>query len=333
MDSPSRRTMRTRSLSRSSITRRRSFMYRRTRIRTSREIRSGCARTARTPRRTVPWPRAATSTWSFATTAGRWCGGSNSCRATACTAATFPRSHWNASGTTRLRPTRSTCATKGPTISSRSRSRSGPIRESRRTQRNTSVRKVSDFDVSFFPEGGYLIDGYDCCVAFKALGDDGGSVEVTGVVEERPRGGGRHASHASRRHGLSALHAPYGRTLLRRMHDGGRKDRTLRLACIGTISPACFACCIPNGTFTVMVQSGRPLPEGVAAARPLPRQSVLLPRVERRSSVADLQARQAAGRGAANSAAGQGGQRALRASGLQSGRRTLRRPTCRCGVR
>ena len=45
------------------------------------------------------------------------------------------------------------------------------------------MRKVSDFDVSFFPEGGYLIDGYDCCVAFKALGDDGGSVEVAGVLK------------------------------------------------------------------------------------------------------------------------------------------------------
>ena len=52
-----------------------------------------------------------------------------------------------------------------------------------RDRRNTSVRKVSDFDVSFFPEGGYLIDGYDCCVAFKALGDDGGSVAVAGVVK------------------------------------------------------------------------------------------------------------------------------------------------------
>ena len=49
---------------------------------------------------------------------------------------------------------------------------------------------------------------------------------------------------------------------------------------------------------------------------------MLLPGVERRSSVADLRARQAAGRGAANPAAGQGGQCALRASGLQSGRRT-----------
>ena len=29
-------------------------------------------------------------------TVRRWCGGSNSCRATACAAATFPRSHWNA---------------------------------------------------------------------------------------------------------------------------------------------------------------------------------------------------------------------------------------------
>ncbi len=48
-----------------------------------------------------------------------------------------------------------------------------PYQEDRKTQRNTSMRKVSDFDVSFFPEGGYLIDGYDCCIAFKALGDDG----------------------------------------------------------------------------------------------------------------------------------------------------------------
>ena len=123
-----RRSMRTRSLSRSSITRRRSCISIRTRIRISREIRSGFALTARTPRRTVPWPRAATSTWSFATTAEHWCGASSSCRATACTAATFRRSHWNASGTTRLRPTRSTCAIRGRSTSSRSLSRSGPIR-------------------------------------------------------------------------------------------------------------------------------------------------------------------------------------------------------------
>ena len=43
-----------------------------------------------------------------------------------------------------------------------------------------------------------------------------------GCGEERPRRDSRHASHASRRHGLSALHGPHGRTLLRRMHDGGR---------------------------------------------------------------------------------------------------------------
>ena len=113
---------------RSSVIRKRNCISIRTRIRISREIRSGFALTARTQRRTVPWPRAATSTWSFATTAGRWCGASSSCRATACTAATFPRSHWNASGTTRLRPTRSTCAIRGRSTSSRSRSRSGPIR-------------------------------------------------------------------------------------------------------------------------------------------------------------------------------------------------------------
>ena len=58
-----------------------------------------------------------------------------------------------------------------------------PYQENRRTLRNTSARKVSDFDVSFFPEGGYLIDGYNCCVGFKAEGDDGGSVTVRGVLK------------------------------------------------------------------------------------------------------------------------------------------------------
>ena len=47
---------------------------------------------------------------------------------------------------------------------------------------STRSRAVSDFDVSFFPEGGQLIPGEPGTVGFKALGDDGVSVAVEGRV-------------------------------------------------------------------------------------------------------------------------------------------------------
>ncbi|WP_395765826.1 hypothetical protein ACH3TN_08995 [Alistipes communis] len=137
-----------------------------------------------------------------------------------------------------------------------------PYRESRRTQRNTSVRKVSDFDVSFFPEGGYLIDGYDCCVAFKALGDDGGSVEVTGVLKNdreevvdtlRTLHGGmgclRFTPHTGERY--------YAECTM----EGGKTERfdlpaSNNLACVLRVLHT-------ERDFTVMVQSGRPLPKGL----------------------------------------------------------------------
>ena len=137
-----------------------------------------------------------------------------------------------------------------------------PYQESRRTQRNTSVRKVSDFDVSFFPEGGYLIDGYDCCVAFKALGDDGGSVEVTGVVKNdreevvdtlRTLHGGmgclRFTPHTGERY--------YAECTM----EGGKTERfdlpaSNNLACVLRVLQT-------ERDFTVMVQSGRPLPKGL----------------------------------------------------------------------
>ena len=137
-----------------------------------------------------------------------------------------------------------------------------PYRESRRAQRNTSVRKVSDFDVSFFPEGGYLIDGYDCCVAFKALGDDGGSVEVAGVVKNdrdetvdtlRTLHGGmgclRFTPHTGERYYAECTMA------------GGKTERfdlpaSNNLACVLRVLQT-------ERDFTVMVQSGRPLPKGL----------------------------------------------------------------------
>ena len=137
-----------------------------------------------------------------------------------------------------------------------------PYRESRRTQRNTSVRKVSDFDVSFFPEGGYLIDGYDCCVAFKALGDDGGSVEVTGVVKNdrdetvdtlRTLHGGmgclRFTAHTGERYYAECTMA------------GGKTERfdlpaSRNTACVLKILQT-------EENFTVLPISGRPLPKGL----------------------------------------------------------------------
>ena len=137
-----------------------------------------------------------------------------------------------------------------------------PYQESRRTQRNTSVRKVSDFDVSFFPEGGYLIDGYDCCVAFKALGDDGGSVEVAGVVKN-----GRDETVDT----LRTLHGGMG-CLRFTPHTGERYyaectmagGKTERFDLPASNNLACVLRVLQTERdFTVMVQSGRPLPKGL----------------------------------------------------------------------
>ncbi|MDR2293452.1 MAG: Plug domain-containing protein [Prevotellaceae bacterium] len=41
-----------------------------------------------------------------------------------------------------------------------------------------------DFDVSFFPEGGYLLEGANCCIAYKALNADGTSEDITGEITD-----------------------------------------------------------------------------------------------------------------------------------------------------
>ena len=46
-----------------------------------------------------------------------------------------------------------------------------------------SERKIAgDFDVSFYPEGGYLTEGVSCKTAFKALNKNGGSEPITGEI-------------------------------------------------------------------------------------------------------------------------------------------------------
>ena len=54
---------------------------------------------------------------------------------------------------------------------------------------NTGTRMVrqtrEDFDVSFFPEGGHLLEGVFCRVAFKALSSGGYSENVTGEIVDQ----------------------------------------------------------------------------------------------------------------------------------------------------
>ncbi len=67
-----------------------------------------------------------------------------------------------------------------------------PYRQPEKRRRRTAA---GPFDVAFFPESGYLIDGQPCRVGFKALGRDGLSRQVTGTVrDDRGRTVARFAS-------------------------------------------------------------------------------------------------------------------------------------------
>ena len=59
----------------------------------------------------------------------------------------------------------------------------GKILEQKATTSNPVKRKVlNDFDVSFFPEGGNLLEGELCKVAFKALDSEGNSINIYGNI-------------------------------------------------------------------------------------------------------------------------------------------------------
>lgn len=58
--------------------------------------------------------------------------------------------------------------------------RVGGLRDAGKSPREE--RRRERFDVSFFPEGGYLVNGHSCRVGFKALGDDGRSRFVKGNI-------------------------------------------------------------------------------------------------------------------------------------------------------
>lgn len=61
----------------------------------------------------------------------------------------------------------------------------GKIADQKATTSNPVGRKVfNDFDVSFFPEGGNLLEGELCKIAFKALNSEGNSINIYGDITD-----------------------------------------------------------------------------------------------------------------------------------------------------
>lgn len=59
----------------------------------------------------------------------------------------------------------------------------GVVREGRKYNRYYTVPSAADdIEITFFPEGGYLVPGHTCQVAFKAVGPSGLGEEVRGVI-------------------------------------------------------------------------------------------------------------------------------------------------------
>ena len=132
--------------------------------------------------------------------------------------------------------------------------------EAGRRRRGVSDRRVRDFTVGFYPEGGYLVSGHDCCVGFKAEGDDGGSVTVRGVLKN---------DRDEILDTLHTLHAGMGV-----VHFTPRTGESCYAECTMAdgktkrfdLPPARPDACVlkvlqTDESFTVQVQSARPLPD------------------------------------------------------------------------
>lgn len=82
----------------------------------------------------------------------------------------------------------------------------------RRYERQASKRNAErDFDVSFFPEGGYLVEGVPCTLGFKALKPDGNSTFVSCRIVDAE---GRETAAAE------SLHAGMGKVSFTPQHAG-----------------------------------------------------------------------------------------------------------------
>ena len=132
--------------------------------------------------------------------------------------------------------------------------------EEGKRRRGLTDRRVRDFTVGFYPEGGYLVPGHDCCVGFKAEGDDGGSVTIRGVLKN---------DRDEILDTLHTLHAGMGV-----VHFTPRRDESYYAECTMAdgktkrfdLPPARPDACVlkvlqTDESFTVQVQSAQPLPD------------------------------------------------------------------------
>ena len=132
--------------------------------------------------------------------------------------------------------------------------------EAGKRRRGQSDRRVRDFTVGFYPEGGYLVPGHDCCVGFKAEGDDGGSVTVRGVLKNDKDEilDTLHTLHAGM--GVVYFTPRTGESCYAEctMADG----KTKRFDLPSVQNDACVLKVLQTDeSFTVQVQSARPLPD------------------------------------------------------------------------
>ena len=132
--------------------------------------------------------------------------------------------------------------------------------EAGRRRRGASDRRVRDFTVGFYPEGGYLVSGHDCCVGFKAEGDDGGSVTVRGVLKNDKDEilDTLHTLHA----GMGVVHFTprTGEGYYAECTMAGGKTKRFDLPSVQ--NDACVLKVLQTDeSFTVQVQSARPLPD------------------------------------------------------------------------
>ncbi len=128
-----------------------------------------------------------------------------------------------------------------------------PYRQPKQQQRRAAS---GPFEVSFFPEGGYLVDGQPCRVGFKVLGRDGLSRRVTGTV--RDDRGSTVARFASRHAGMGSFEfTPRpGRRYTAECRASGGKARRFELPASNNLT---FVLRVePNDTaFVVSVRSAK----------------------------------------------------------------------------
>ena len=91
-----------------------------------------------------------------------------------------------------------------------------------------------DYDVTFYPEGGYLLNGQDCRIAFKAMGHTGNAADISlDIVDET----GEVVSSARTLHegmGLFVLTPEAGKSYIAKCEDEFGRNKTFKLPAVDT---------------------------------------------------------------------------------------------------